>query len=820
MALLNEIKYTTRLIQKSWQFNLICVFVIALGFSIAIPLYSIVRNFAYAPLPYPNGDRLVIVSQLDASTKRELTTSSFDQFQFNRIKENTKTLAALSIFHELEITLSDGNYAKQIGGGRITAETLSFSDTRPFMGRLIHADDQVSGAEPVVLISYGVWRDYYSGDPDVVGKISRVNKKPHTIIGVMPKGYQYPQSAQVWLPLTNDASAQPDSGDRVSIIGVLAEGNSRNDASAEISKLVEGLSKNYPDIYPNRSAKIIPFTHGFFSRAFTIFNSMGSLAFCIYLLVCLNIANLLLIRANDRVSELAIRKAMGSSRGRLFISVIIESFMVCSVGAAVGLIFGSIAIRFLQIIVDVLFPFESSQPFWFDFSVNFDIVMFSLLMLFFLWLTTGMFAAWRASSVKFGVSKVLNQGAKGMSSKESNWIGRTLVLSQIVISFFLLSFSGYLLAIFQSAAGSYAYKGAEHYASGWMELIEDRYSDAHKQADFRAQIRKELLQIPGVESVSFSTESPGLGGRRTQASLEPIDTENPSALPEFGTNWVDVGFFETFGIDLTSGRAFDNLDVTGSAEVIIVDEAFIKKMDLSKPVVGQRIFTRDNNIPTNTSMASTIIGVVPYIGPDSGNKARTPRAYRPIDQSQQNGFEVTLLLSSDKTVKLANLEREVLIAIAKVDRDVSIYGFESYADMYNRSGALPRLINRSVLAIVIGAMLLSAIGVYGLISRNVSTRQREIGIRRSIGSSNSRIIFIFLGQAFIYLTLGIILGGGLGFIAISLFTSSSVPLLLLASVSPIYAAVTSFIGILIFFASFIPAKKILQIEPGDALRYE
>ncbi|PCI76742.1 MAG: hypothetical protein COB20_09920, partial [SAR86 cluster bacterium] len=318
-----EFSYTIRVLKRRIGFSSLCVLVIALGYTVTIPLYAIVKNFAYATLPFPDSDRLVIVSQIDTLRNGEMTTSSFDEYQYNEIEQSVSSLDSLSAFHELAITLSEGEYAERFFGGRITAETLSYAATNPILGRPFESADEAVGAERVVLLGYGVWQRYYAGDPSIIGKSSRVNQIPHTIIGVMPEGFSYPQSAQLWLPLSIDNAAQPGTSPRVSIIGKLASGVSRSEAALELAGLVERQSLDFPDIYGNRSAKIIPFTHGMFTSAFTIFNSMAGMAICIYLLVCLNIGNLLLIRANDRVNELAVRKAVGSSRAGLFATVLL-----------------------------------------------------------------------------------------------------------------------------------------------------------------------------------------------------------------------------------------------------------------------------------------------------------------------------------------------------------------------------------------------------------------------------------------------------------------------------------------------------------------
>jgi predicted permease len=816
-----ELAYTMRVLKKRIGFSLLCVLVIALGYTVTIPLYAIVKNFAYVTLPFPDGDRLVIVSQIDTLRNGEMTTSSFDEYQYNEIEQSVSTLESLSAFHELAITLSEGEYAERFFGGRITAETLSYAATNPILGRPFEPADEAAGAEKVVLLGYGVWQRYYGGDTSIIGKSSRVNQTPHTIIGVMPEGFSYPQSAQLWLPLSIDNAAQPGTSPRVSIIGKLATGVSRSEAALELAELVERQSREFPEIYGNRSAKIIPFTHGMFTSAFTIFNSMAGMAICIYLLVCLNIGNLLLIRANDRVNELAVRKAVGSNRAGLFATVLLESFVICLIGAVAGVLFARGSLGLLQALVGIMFPDVTTRPFWLDFSLNLGVLTVMVLLMVTLWLISGAFAAWRVSSKD--ITETLGHDSKGSASKQTNRITRLLVGTQVVLSFFLLVLSGSYLFVFQNAASTFEMNDSDLLVSGQINLNSESYQDPRQREIYRQSLKQLILSDNDFQDLSYSSVLPGNGLSRVQAYLENPDGVSGQSAPIHAVNWVDSSFYDTFEFEMIRGRAFNQFDSPDAEPVIIVDQAFVDSMSIDESIVGRSIYLqgypRRNNANDNAILVR-VVGIAPYLGPDNSQSSITPRIYRPLSQDSPTAFRIVVKLHPETRATLAELERKIKIASSSIDRDLSIYGFQSVSAIREIDSALPRLLLSMFASVAVGALILAVVGVYGLVSRSVYSRRSEIGIRRAIGSSNFNIIWIFLRQALIYLSAGVVIGGGLALLVINVTSSSVFGGGLLASLVSVLVIVTCLVGALLIFASYIPARRVVAMEPGEALHYE
>ncbi len=814
-----EFAYALRMISRKMGFSVLCVVVIALGFAITIPLYSIVKNFAYATLPFPDSERWVIVSQMSAVNNNEMTTSSFDQYQFNSLQGRARTLDSLSAFYEASITLSDGDYSERFFGGYITAEALSYASTNPLLGRSIQPGDETVGASPVVLLSYSVWQNYYGGDPDIVGQTGRVNQEAHTIIGVMPQGFSFPQSAEAWLPLVVDGAAQPGVGPRMSIFGKLATGVSRAEASGEFEALVEQQSADFPDIYSNRTAKVIPFTHGLVPSAFTVFNSMAGMALCIYLLVCLNVGNLLLIRANDRLYELGIRTALGSSRPGLFLTILLESLIICSVGASVGVLLASGSLGSLQAFANVLFPSASTRPFWLDFGFNLNVLGVVVALMLSLWLVSGAFAAWRITHKD--VVAGLGQGAARGESKESGRVNKGLVSVQVILSFFLLLLSGSYLLVFQSGTTRYALEDQEDFLSGIISLNSESYAEPQRRESFRTALRQLILQDRDFADLSFSAVLPGNGYGRLQAfDGLPAEGSSQEAAPVIAANWVDSQFFAAYSVPVLAGRAFDEFDTAATEAVVIVDSAFISSLGLDEAVVGSSLFIRPyppSNNSTEAPEQVRIVGVVPYLGPDNAQQSLTPRIYRPLSQDSPATFRLIGRIAENSSTEYSQLVRKLKVAASGVDRDVAIYNFDRVSAINARDTAFPRLLVNSLTGVALGALILATIGVYGLISRAIYARQAEIGVRRALGSSNAAVVSMFLSQAGAYLLAGILLGGGSAVLLLNALGSGPIASGLGAAFSTVFILVTVVVAALILLASYIPTRRVVAMEPGAAL---
>ncbi|MCG8413142.1 MAG: ABC transporter permease, partial [Pseudomonadales bacterium] len=752
MNLWYEISYTLRSIRKKLGFSALCVIVIALGYAITMPIYSIVKNFAYSAVPFVDGDRLVFIRQTNQITGREYDSNSFDFFQFNAIDAEDSSFEQIGAYRNHQTTLSDGDYAQRFNGVEITSTAFGFSSTSPQLGRPLLPTDESPGSDPVAVISHFVWQNYYSGAPDIIGKQSRINSEFRTIVGVMPPDYSFPQVAEVWLPFVIDNAAQPGGRDAIAIIGMLEDGATRRQASIELAAVMERLSSEF-DVYEGRSIEVTPYTHGLITNGIALFNSIGGLGVCILVLICLNVGNLLLVRTNERISELAIRNAMGATRRGLVAHILLESLIICLMGTFFGLALSFFILEYIQFLFFEVLLEPREAPFWFDFSLNLQGVVFGFGMMLFIWLASGVFTGWR--SIKHDIATILSGHAKGTAVKDNGKINRLLVHIQITLSFFLLVVSGCYLFALQSEYDQAIVPDSERIVRASIDFNYPSYENSEARYEFTQNLRDLLTSIPEMESVSFGSAAPGYVSGIVSVDQGEIPQSPGQEAHSYGLSVIDADYFQNLGIEIQQGREFEPLDTVNSEAVVIVGEGFVRAQQLGDSPLGRSVDLRPV-YRDGVSETARIVGVVPSLGAE--DRDFPPEIYRPLTQLFPDSLVLLMKLRPDAEKTLGEVEREVVTLATMADRDIPIYSFGYLiTEIETNNNAIGFFVSLFSTA-AIGALVLAVIGVYGLISRSVMARAAEIGIRRAIGSSNSMVMRIFLRQAFTYLIVGTLIG--------------------------------------------------------------
>lgn len=821
MNLRYELSYTLRLVRKKLGFSLLCIIVIALGYLITLPLYSFVKNFAYTTLPYPDADRLIVIKPIETPSGSEQSTSNFDFFQFNSVQERSTALEKIGAYSSTFVNLSDGDFALPFGATHITADALGFAATNPVLGRsLQHSDEQV-GADPVTLISYQVWQSYYLGNPEIIGRVARINGEATTIVGVMPEGFRYPYDEDIWQPLMLSNSAEPGEGPNITIVGALKEGASREEATQEIQMIMGELSSEHPDYYISQSAVVQPFTQGWINNGLFLMDSVGVAAISLFLLICLNVSNLLVIRASERVSELAIRSAVGARRIGLISHVLLESFIVCCSGAMLGILASSWLLQGMQLVFENQISSNVQMPFWFDFTFNKEVLVLSILMMIALWLLSGVFAAWHAS--KGDLTSILGGDSHAVLGMRGGKITRFIVHLQMTISFFLLLVSGVFVFNFQAINSEGVVANADQYVVASVDMSGQAYTEPAQALRFIEQLAVALRQRREFESVAFGTAQPGGASSLVQVSFAQ-STQVGQEVPRFGANWISPNYFQTIEYPLLEGRRFDDTDNFQSLPVVIVDSTFTTKMGLVESPVGHTILLGDAD--GNATVQATIVAVVPQTNRAGSETAPNLNSliYRPIAQ-YSGAPRLFPIARTDSSQALVMSEIETLIreAASAIDRDVPVYSIGLLTSSLEANRAILLMMLTMFSAASLGALALAVISIYGLITRAVISRANEIGLRRAIGSSDSKIIRLFLSQGLGYLISAFVIGGGLGLLTINLMQtalSSFSSFSFISTVSVVFSVVSLAVIVLVSIASYVPVRQIVALEPGDALRYQ
>ncbi len=804
-----DLFYSLRLIRKRIGFNLLFISVVALGFSISIPLYSITKNLVFPSLPGSKDSQLVIIEQVDSRNNRGMTTNSFDSFQLNYIRDNADSFESISGLIDIPATFSDGETIETYFGTSLEVSALSMMETAPILGRAFTTSDELQGAEPVVLLSHDLWTQYYAGDPDVVGMSIPMNGEFRTVIGVMPEGFRHPQVHYFWLPLTIPSVTNPGELTNIGLFGVLKEHVSIENATTEVSELVSALSQRLPDEYPFRTAKVIPYSHGWVNSIAT-FEMAGVISVSLLGLVFLNVCNLLLISANRRIAELAIRTTVGAKKTNLILHVLSESFLICTLGVVFGALLSSQILNWLQFFFTNIF-IGGGLLYWFDFHFDLEILFISIMVLAVFWLIAGLFAAWRTT--RSDIALVLGGGATGKAANSPNRVASVLVVSQVILSFFLLLVSCSYLYSFVQGFRSEVVQDEENYLSAYWTSSSETFASKASELSFQTQLQDGIRNISNVESVTFSSTNPGNNGRRVAVAMSATELLEQPTRPQFGEVSIAESYFETLRLSVIEGRSFDPGDSQNSEPVALVDNAFVDLMQLDESPVGRLLYLQDNS--NSEIRAVRIVGLVPTI---EGGSVLS-KVYRPISQTpSRQTYLIAKLRDADGP--LAELERQIRLTAAASNRTIALSNFQTLSRYTQSLNSWFTLHVGMFGTPVLGALLLSIIGIYGLIARSIHERIHEIGIRRALGSPNWLILKLSMHRGATYLLLGAAIGGGgalvaLNYVSISGAMDSSWPVL-----TTIFTVIVAVIGAIVALASYLPAREAIAIEPGEALHYE
>ena len=813
-----ELKYTLRLLRKNQGFAAICVFVIAVGIGISIPLVSVSKFFGYGSLPLPDEDRLVTLRQ---RIENQGNVPNFDPYSYRQILQNSTSYDILSAFRQGPAVFSDGETAESFAGAWIEPELLAYPDDAPLMGRALSAGDNLPGAELVAVIGHELWQRYYAGDRNIIGQISRINGVSTTIVGVMPQDFGFPIAHDLWLPLQLETNPEPGLARDLYIVGLLNETVSLQDAASELEGSLQILGAEYPELYAGSSALIEPYSLIVINDGPIFGHLFMGMMLTVLLLVCFNVANLLSARNTERMNELAVRGALGGTRWRITRQVLLESLVVCLVGAVLGIGLGVLG---LAVIGGGLANPSFSVPYWITFTLSLNDFLLLITLTFGVWLFSGLYPAWKIS--RQDINAVLSSDSASIAGNASSRLTRILVTIEIVVSCFLL------IVCLSTVAGYYQSNNldmgvnADGFVSARVNLSSTSYADDSLKLRFLNELRTEIENSDRFSDVTFSTALAGQFPPRLNFELEDIDPREDAQLPQVGLTWVDENYFELMDIELLQGRFIEFSDTADSLPVVIVDAFFAERHWPNESAIGKQIRVQ----PSQGGEWLTVVGVINHIiqGQPTAERLYQSTAYRPLAQltSQDSGpFNATSISlavqTSVDTTPIAELEQELKIVTANVDRDIPVTNVYVMNEMMYLGIKSNSFFYNIMLWMALATVVLAIVGIYGVVSRSVLARSMEIGIRRALGSTGSNIINIFLKQGSMYLAIGLLLGGiggvmTMGALLQAVGSDQGMSIIFIYIVPP----VSILLCLMVFAASYLPARKLVAVDPAESLHYE
>lgn len=809
MSLLQDIRYSLRLLRKTPIHTFTTVFVLVIGLSLYIASYTMADMRTNKAMPFPDGERYVFLNANDPTVEFEQGRNTFDLYTYQRLLDSSENYSVLSAMQFGNATFSDGeNYSRQFTSATLSVDLLRATAVNPILGRMFTVEDSSVDAENAVIVSYNLWQDYYGGNPNVIGSISRINNQAHNIIGVMPEGFNFPRQENLWLPLEPSNSVLPDEGGFVSLAGILAPGISLANTEAELDLLLTQLVADYPDSYSPRTALVTLYARWGSDQALNM-GVISLLIACVTLaLTTVNLSSLLFMRSSSRKQELAVRASVGAGSWELVKQVLLESFIICAVGFVFSLLLSSMLLNIME---SVFF----SDPFWYEFELNAPAVLMGAVVTFFIWIGASATVAYKAKTTQ--PASMLAEGSKGFGGGGKGSMANAIVIVEVVLSCFLLVLTGVLVSLIDRTTVKDFGANTENTVVASIDLstlnVGVQESSEQSQLNYLSGLEAELGSITDISEVAITTAYPGIGGQFGRYQLdENLNSTDEDELEGQNTIWVSENYFDVIDVDVIQGRGFDSGDTSSSNEVVILAEDFASRLWTDESPVGKRIVTTIEK----EEISLLVVGIIPAISQENTTMQvfYQPSFYRPLLQgAPQNMY---LLAKHLPEASISELAQAVRVAGARVDRNIPIEKFDVW-DV--QTGDADTLILMSE-AFALATFILASIGVFAVLSRSITQRTHEIGIRRALGSSNLSIFMNYGKQGILFLIAGVMLGCAPAVLAFAYVLIAVFDVTDIAVLPVITLGVTLLMGLIIAASCYVPTRMAIRLEPGEALHYE
>jgi len=797
-----DVRLGLRSLLRSPAFATVAVLCLALGIGANAALFSVLNAVLLRPLPFVEPDRLVrIYEKMGDGGQGSVSFLNFQDWQ----KQNTG-FERLAGYEMGSRNLQGGEEPERIRACETTPELFSILRVPPLRGRTFQAGTDEPGRDLVAVVSEELWRSRFGGDPALVGRTIRLDGLPHTVIGVMPRAFDFPpggNATDVWVLHPTGQPRQANRGAHyLSVIGRVKDGVSPEQATAQLVTVAARIEKEYPDQQTGRSVLVLSLQENLVQRVrptlLILFGAVG----LVLLIACANVANLLLARATTRRREVAVRLALGATRGRLVRQFLIESLVLAFAGAALGLLLA----RWL---LGVLAPLaESALPVFREFPLDGRVFAFLLGVAVLSGLLFGIVPALQAS--RGDVRESLSEGGgKATGTRRQQLVRHTLVVAEIALSLVLLVGAGLLLRGFYNLMGTEPGLVPENVLSAHLPVPAEQIDGATPRL-FRPLL-EEVRSLPGVRSAAVVSMLPIQEAWTNGGfSIEGRPAPPPGQEPFAETRVASPGFFATLGVPLLRGRDFTERDGEHGPDVVIINNTLARKYFPGEDPLGRRILY--------APVPMTIVGVVGDVRQAGLDEAPLAEMYFPYGLNEAVGFLGDAVLVLRTAGPPESLAVPLRGALKKVDPTLPLYDVLTMREVIDKSLAGRRL-NLWLLGFFAAvALVLAATGLYGVISYLVAQRTREIGVRMALGAQKRDVQGLVLRQAALLAGFGIFLGlaGALAFTRVLdslLYGVSARDPLTFAALAALLAAVA-------LLASWLPARRAARVNPMVAIRAE
>lgn len=798
----DDVRFALRQLARRPGFTAAAMITLALGIGANTALFSLVNGVLLKPYPYHEPEDLVVVNSI--VPERGVTQGNLSWPDFLDLQGMDTGLDELAVLDWEPFNLAGGGIEPvRMGGGQVSADLFDLLGVEPLVGRAFVPSDVEPGAEPVVLLGERVWREQFSADPGVVGRTVRLNGAPRQVIGVMPREAEVPDDAGLWIPMTLDGDWGPRSMHWLKGLGRLAEGVSQREAEASLAVAARRLEEAYPETNEGRGLALTPLREARVGDVRALFLVLlGAVAFLL-LIVCANVANLLLVRGVQRRKEVAVRAALGAGRRRLVGHLAVETSVLALAGGGLGLFLGWLGVARLGAWIPI------DLPVWLDTSPDGRVMAYTVGVVLVSALLFGLAPAlqtWRTD-----VQRSLRDGAGGTASRKAQRFRSALVVAEVALSLTLLVGAGLMIqSLTRLVAVDPGFRAERALALG-MDLLAHRDKSTEERVALVQRHLDRLSALPGVEAVGAVNRLP-MGGSTNNMS---VVIEGQSEEEVEGSPWVQVataspGYFAAMGIPRLRGEDLPLTPPEGEVPVVVSREMAETFWPESDPLGGRFQFLAHN--PEEPWMRVVgVVGDVRHLGLDQEIR---PSVYVPYGRSPSLRLSWVLRTAGDPSTVAAGVRG----AVREVDPLQPVHEVRRLSDVVGQSYWAWRFFGFLFWVFAALGLVLASVGLYGVLAYSVTRRRREVGIRLALGAGRRQVVGLVLRQGLGLAVLGLLCGGPLAF---GLGKVLSGALYRVEPFEPLpFTGVVALLLAVSLLATWLPARKASRVPPVSALREE
>ena len=810
-TLWQDVQYGVRMLVKNPGFTVVAVLALALGIGANTAIFSVVNAVLLRPLPYTDPDRLVYVLRTQPPIMRgPISRPNFFEWQTEQ-----KVFAEIAAFYPESYNLTGIEEAERISGVRVTDGFFKLFGVAPARGRFFLPEEDRAGGGRVAVIGYGMWQREFGADPQLIGRTISLNGEPYAVVGIAPPSFNFPRRSEIWTPAVLAEDKRDQGSNYLMIIGRLKDGVTVEQAQAQMNQVAAVQAQEYPEHNTNLSVTISPLLdEQVRSIRSVLLILLGAVAF-VLLIACANVANLLLARATARQKEIAVRTALGATRGRVIRQLLTESVLLSLLGGCLGVLLSLWGIKLLVSLAPANIPRVQ--------EVGLDqwVLGFTLLVSVVTGIIFGLAPALQVSTTN--LNEVLKEGTRGATtgSPHRARLRRALVVIEIALSLVLLVSAGLLVASIRRVTEVNPGFNTQNLLTASVSFPRQPSADeagaeaaaareVQEQASFLREAEGRISSMPGVQAVGAINDLPvaGQGSVNGDFNIEGRPQFKSGEAPVAEFRLITPGYFNAIGIPLLKGRTFNEADGPQAQVPIVINETLARRFFPGEDPLGKRLLVLDDK-------PHEIVGVVGDARQWGLDRPADPEVYFSYTQ-MAFGAGTTLVVRT--SIEPGSLSEGLRRAVRDVSRDAPVYSIKTMNEVLAESTAQRRFNTILMTSFAAVALLMAAIGLYGVISYSVAQRVHEIGIRMALGAQFGDVMRMVLWQGFKLALAGVICGLFVSFGITRVMTSL---LYGVSATDPLtFTLVSVLLTVVALLACYIPARRAAKVDPMVALRYE